>query len=185
MLLALAAMLIITNALAWYIRPVPQQTPPVWFGPAIMEPTPPAEDGSAQFVPIPVVELGEASQALNGRPVPLTAAIGNTGRTAYLNEAENCLHGCLPSPWYSMLEVRAATNIGRVFDAVRQLREACNVDVTVYVASRRQVITVFFADTSAALSFGFDTTTDTPRPGETLDQFGERTGCARISPLRP
>ncbi len=171
-------------------------------------PLPP--DGEQTYRPPPSAILDRNGAQRSGIAVGYTALIDNIGRSAFAERREGCGQGgsCPTTPWLVRLEAASDTPISIVMTAVNAIHRNCNVEVVVFtdigpflgLATRPIGLPLMFAvpgderldSFMDARSHHVTDQGDDPdhalmgiAEGESVDQFGERTGCARISPLRP
>lgn len=193
-LIGVALALGAANALSILID-MPERSPTIWFGYAaeVAYPIVPS-DPRASTANRSMVRLSQNGASLLGQPVSYTAMINNSGRGAIELELQSCSDGCITNPWFAFAMAEYDTPISTVIAAARAVRDACNVEVVVFysndVTSRIRGMPVFLApiDIDWQSMWGpqlVDTSLMFRNHDETVDHFGTRTGCARISPLHP
>jgi hypothetical protein len=198
-LLAIAAMLLMANVVALFFLNT-KPTEALWFSATITEFDPPSESDEATRLLYPLerrmVVLDGDGARLGNRRVPFTAMVSNTGRAEFARQQREGLEGYAPGPWRVEALVAHDTPVSTVIAAVRQVNASCNLPVMIYSPrtagndagnGRWLVIAPIGDDRLVAFSgmHGEDTTADRLGPYEPLERFGERTGCARVSPLQP
>ena len=194
-LLCLAVALIAANVF-WLLYRPDDRVRALWFGSGelvLLSSTRGGSDASLGGLPIVLDRSGPMRQ---GKRVPYTAMIDNVGADAFSRELRECVEGCSVSsgPWRAMAMIRPDTPISVVVSAYRAVRAICNVQVLIFSEREDQEglvgtpIMIAWSDDPALGGFGathpWDSSLMTLQEGETLDQFGERTGCAPVSPLR-
>lgn len=194
-LLSMAAMLFCANAVALAVMNY-KPAKLAWFGsPGELPPSPDGQNSRYSFL----VQLGRSGPTRNGVRAPYAAMIDNVGNRQFLQNRASCLEGdCDAGPWTISAFASADAPLSLIIEAVERTQTLCDVQVVIY--------TNLMIDGRNAGTFGWPVligTADDPgiedmsssysqspmhqrlRQGETLGQFGERTGCERISPLRP
>ncbi len=195
-LLSVAAMLVCANAVALAVM---NHKPPRmwWFG------MPTEQTGAPFDVPDPLGQmavLDAGGLTRDGRRVPYAAMIDNMGLRRFRAFQAECFEAdCDAGPWTIRAFASPETPLSRVFEAVQRAQALCGVQAFIFSdfssadfgALRGFGYSMVFTHSSdpdvAAISsvYPMSTAEQVLRRGETLDQFGERTGCARVSPLRP
>ncbi|MCU0949306.1 MAG: hypothetical protein MUF47_13845 [Porphyrobacter sp.] len=195
-LLAIAAMLLLANAVALFIvnMKAPRQ-PDIWFG-------------YADEIPFQFMGTDPRMIAFRGAPFRLTQdgaqlhanrvgyheIVRNFGRSATERELASCTDYCVGNPWFAWAIAENDTTLATVIAATRAIRNRCNTEVVIFGEFNSDPgldgMPIFFAPIKLGpVTIGpaplIDTSLKYRRINETLEQFGERTGCARVSPLQP
>lgn len=202
-------MLLVANVVALLVTRYKQQDTPVrafWAGYSdaaqmyALQPPPPDDMPSR-----PIAELRSDGAYFGGRRVPVSALVTNMGRATFLRRRTLCGgdHYCEDSPWTSNIVVANDTPISAVIATHRAIRALCSVEVNFFVWREDSVgetgmgwpfmlttnddpkLDRFGYQPFSIPPYGWDETLLHLEQGESLDQFGERTGCARVSPLGP
>lgn len=194
-LLTLIVLLSAANVI-WLLVQPDRRVYALWVGSEQIEATSSGLEGRLLAVGNQPVVLDRHGAMRDGTRVPYTAMISNIGASAFLSETRECREiaflGCPYSPWTATALARPDTPVSTVQAAYKAVRSRCNVQVLIFVQREDGVygspVIETWSDDPALLGFGsthpWDSSLMTPREGETLDQFGRRTGCARFSPLR-
>ena len=196
-LLCVALLLIAANGL-WLLVQPEQRVRALWFGSGEIVWLPSTQSRSDAPADGQAIVLERSGATLQGRPVPYIDMIDNVGANRFSRELRECQQAMdcpLPyGPWTAMALVRPDTPISVVEAAYQAVRATCNVQVVIFSERQDQEgfvgnpVMIAWNDDPALLGFGathpWNSSLMTWQEGETLDQFGQRTGCARVSPLR-
>ncbi len=195
-LVAVAAMLLVANLVALFFINLKQPPQPdVWFGYAAEMPFSLMDTDPRMIAfrgaPVRLTQLGAQ---LHGNRVEYREIVSNFGRSASERELANCADYCVGNPWFAWAVADDGATLATAIAAARAIRNSCNTEIVIFGEFDSDPgldgMPIFFAPIEVGPpTIGpmplIDTSLRYRRINETLVQFGERTGCARVSPLRP
>lgn len=198
-LLAILALLLFANIAALMMANDPP-TEALWIGSPAIELMPSQEGAEGVHSSAPLVTLDHEGAKVAGMQTAFTSMISNVGSSAFIRNQLECrkvFHGCADSPWTARALIDREAPVSVVIAAYEAVAAVCKVEIiffTEFTHENGEVTTwgfpVMFAEsghpalTDFSSEHSWNSTLPVRRAGETLHQFGERTGCGQISPLR-